>query len=468
MLLGRKRRRIIFAGGAEDAEGGNDAQRDENLAVQAQMVRSGAAAMTQTWYLSGEEETKPFRGAEDAHEELLDAIPEVEDDDTTSVGQTVDYTTQLKSLQTKLAAPGVDTNKVLAEILILKELKGKATSADIVGVSKKLPDNLYQSYEKQDAKISISDHIQLLDDFLTNQPAKRHVNFLYLSLKGSTLKKFRKYYAKYKKKMTYKRAVGWLLLECTHKAERLAVSKQLRTVRQGSNESFETFYTRAGDLRERLGQMGASEDNFHMRAYIEEGMHSKIMERIRFEVDHESWEYEEFVQRAMTYDKAINHAANVPQFLNAVLGEQQLAQLSDGAAQKKGNAATETAEDAALQSKIAKRANKEVAKLMAAQGFVKKKGKWIKGKWNEPNKKKSTDESERVDRTEETAVPGWAKWQQMKKLYPADMWKEREQHVETGKPAKEQRTPLFVEYGFHPRRPMDFLDGVPREERPED
>ncbi len=33
---------------------------------------------------------------------------------------------------------------------------------------------------------------------------------------------------------------------------------------------------------------------------------------------------------------------------------------------------------------------------------------------------------------------------------------------------KEQRTPLYVEYGFHPRRPMDFLDGVPREEREED
>eukprot|EP01050_Picozoa_sp_SAG11_P021993 SAG11_NODE_4040_length_2092_cov_2.909684_3_plen_244_part_00 len=26
----------------------------------------------------------------------------------------------------------------------------------------------------------------------------------------------------------------------------------------------------------------------------------------------------------------------------------------------------------------------------------------------------------------------------------------------------EQRTPLFVEFGFHPRRPIDFLDGVPR------
>eukprot|EP01050_Picozoa_sp_SAG11_P008320 SAG11_NODE_727_length_7511_cov_6.485159_1_plen_189_part_00 len=33
---------------------------------------------------------------------------------------------------------------------------------------------------------------------------------------------------------------------------------------------------------------------------------------------------------------------------------------------------------------------------------------------------------------------------------------------------KEQRTPLFVEFGFHPRRPIDFLDGVPREERVED
>ena len=441
ILLNKRRRRINFSPEVEIAAPDSSelgSATSEKQAMQAVLVRSGAAEVQQTWYPTGEDETTPGRADEDRYEELLDAIPEEKlspaDDGV------ADYDAQLRALQEQLSQDGVDTNKVLAKILILKELKGKsAGAADSVGAPKKLPTNLYQSYDKQDAKISISDHIELLDDFLTNQPAKRHVDFLYLSLKGTTLKKFRKYYAKYKKKMTYKRAVSWLLLECTHKAERVAVSKQLRTVKQGPNENFEAFYTRAEDLRERLGKMGASEDNFHMRAYIEDGMNAKIMERIRFEVNHESWEYDEFIRRATTYDRAINHAANVPQFLNAAIADTQ-ADSPDSTTQL--NAVDVSADDKALQSKIAKRANQQVAKLMAAQGFTKKKGKWVKGKVNDGKKNKRPREGgneERVDRTEETAVPGWAKWTQMKQHYPADLWAEREQHVESGKPASEAK-----------------------------
>ena len=79
---------------------------------------------------------------------------------------------------------------------------------------------------------------------------------------------------------------------------------------------------------------------------------------------------------------------------------------------------------------------------MAAQGFTKKKGKWVKGKVNDGKKNKRPREGgneERVDRTEETSVPGWAKWTQMKQHYPADLWAEREQHVESGKPASEAK-----------------------------
>eukprot|EP01050_Picozoa_sp_SAG11_P007717 SAG11_NODE_652_length_7925_cov_3.950166_15_plen_94_part_00 len=60
LLLGRKRRRLTFAAANDSVQ---DEARHDSLAMQATVVRSGASAVTQTWYPTGEDEVAPIKGA---------------------------------------------------------------------------------------------------------------------------------------------------------------------------------------------------------------------------------------------------------------------------------------------------------------------------------------------------------------------------------------------------------------------
>eukprot|EP01050_Picozoa_sp_SAG11_P028371 SAG11_NODE_7554_length_1129_cov_3.039806_1_plen_302_part_10 len=153
--------------------------------------------VTQTWFPTNDDDTSPQQVLQETNEALLDVA--MDTIDKKAPAEEFDSTKHMKELYAALKQPGADTSKIMAEIFLCKEL-GKGSRGDGMGSisSKRLPDELYQSYGKKGAKISISEHLEKVDDFLLTQPKSKHLDFLFLSLTGDTLKKFRKYYQKYK------------------------------------------------------------------------------------------------------------------------------------------------------------------------------------------------------------------------------------------------------------------------------
>jgi len=429
--------RVLFTSPSNPSVDLNDTA-TEKVLDQAALVATGAP-VHQIWHPVGDDETSSQMGVEGQHELLLDHLPEDE------VKTKTNYLARLKELQSQLATPGCDMTRLMAEVLIVQNLmktEGRVEGGLGSAASTKLPATLYQAYDKRTAKISITSHLEKINDFLLTQPKHKHLDLLFLSLAGDTLKKFRKYYKKYKVRMTFKRATNWLLLECTHKEERNSLTRQLRSLKQASGESFESFVTRAEEMREMLSGMGVHEDNYHMRTYIEDGMKADILQRVKFEVDYQSWEFDDFVKKSIAFDNALHPTANAPSFLHMADVEERVAQVTEEESLDAAAAASmknfSKAEQAVHQSLIAKQANKQVEKLMAAQGFSKGKG----GKWQKSNNKKrprsdDKDQGDKVDRTETKDLPGFAKPEQMKNLYPPELWKQRVDHMKSGKPASD-------------------------------
>ena len=150
---------------------------------QAALVATGAP-VHQIWHPVGDDETSPQLGVEGQHELLLDHLPEDE------VKTKTNYLARLKELQSQLATPGCDMTRLMAEVLIVQNLmktEGRVEGGLGSAASTKLPATLYQAYDKRTAKISITSHLEKINDFLLTQPKHKHLDLLFLSLAGDTL-----------------------------------------------------------------------------------------------------------------------------------------------------------------------------------------------------------------------------------------------------------------------------------------
>eukprot|EP01050_Picozoa_sp_SAG11_P007756 SAG11_NODE_657_length_7898_cov_13.699320_5_plen_303_part_00 len=283
-------KRLAFGGAASTSE------IDSNLLMEAEVLRiQNGGAIQAHWMLDDDEDATVGDPTSTEEMALLDSIPQPEN-------LKKDYKKELERLREAAEQPNADYAALSLKMQLLKELRGSSKSEH--GLSKDLPSTLpaklLSSYDFQQAKVSITEHIELLEDFMIDQPDRKRLRFLMTSLTGRTLKHFRKFYRSElsaQKSVSYERAKAWLLLKCTHKQERTVVFKLLQTVAMKPSETVEDLIERITEMRRQLESMGISETNFHVRQYLERAIEkgaSNVYEKIQCEVGWESWTYRDF------------------------------------------------------------------------------------------------------------------------------------------------------------------------------
>jgi hypothetical protein len=388
---------------------------EEDVALQSRQLalRNGDSAALHTWFPQDDDES--------GDESLLGESPDILQSPKPTAAPQVDKREIKKKILEHIAQPGGDTVAALTKLVMLKELEGGA-SKDHRDLPKTLPTTLEESYDFETAKISITDHFELLDDFLFDQPADRQVKFLLTSLTGRSRKKFRKWW-KRDTNMDYTKAKSWCILQFTVKEERATLAAQLQNIKMQSGESVESLVQRAIELKLKLNTMGVHEDNFHLRQYLERAITSgasNVMERIRCKTKWQSWTLEKFIEKATTIDKAINPPKSALFMATESTPQTVLAAQATGKRRKRSDATMEefTPEQMA---KIHSFADKKRHKALVAAGVDTKK----KFKGKRPFKKKTGKPNGEDARREESALPGHANESKMAEFYSEDEWKKR-------------------------------------------
>ena len=420
---------------------------DTNLLMEAELLRIKNGGAIQAHWMPEDDEVAEVGDATTKSElALLDSLPQPEKSDTVS------YKQELELLKVQAEAPGADFAALSLRMQLLKELRG--TTKVEGGASKDLPSslpaNLLASYDFKGAKVSITEHIELLEDFLIDQPNRKKVRFLMNSLTGKTLKRFRKFYKSElndQKTVSYERAKNWLLLKCTHKQERTVLFGSLQTVSMKGSETVEDLIERVTDMRRQLESMGVSETNFHVRQYVERAIAkgaSNVYEKIQCEVGWESWQYSDFCTRAIQFDKALNRRTAALSFMSDsgdtdAAANAFVAKTGKGK-KKKVPAGLEnfTPEQRKI---IHSYTDKQKSAVLAAAGV-----KYMpKTKGFQPRHKgKKFNQKSKTGKLEVTNLPGHAQEEALEELYdPAD-WDKRQKLLKSNPDQRTLRKNWFL------------------------